>query len=488
MSKIVVAAWISCLLCLASSPPVFAQAKPAASADHRPGISMTVDQAAHQIQPADWSMPTDPAFGAKCDGISDDTDALQAWASSVQTGANLRLPNSACLFTRPIHFAQANAVTVEGAGRQSQLLYAGNAKQDALVTIGTSGAPGGCSVKSWRIEAIKIASRTVMSQGDGLLLSETCETEISQIAVGGDLDGNTNLFNAIRFAGGNTIHLRGYSFAASHAAEIVHGSPAHQLTDLFQTQGKISHSAIGLLIAGGVGGNTIDQTDILLNGINVQIDQSYVRTGNRQIFFGPGVAIDATNGGGGIGLYLLDPGFHYNQSQIYFTGTWIASAQPGTVEGGGKCVYIAPSARNWTVTFNAGTIYGCNGDGIRSDSPTARISVSATRIGDNAQFGFNQTVANPNVVLADVNWVPANGRGNVSPALAGVVDGPPRQALSLAGVPYAQLPACNASTQGTLAFVIDASGPITRWHQEIRAGGGAQRTYVQCANSAWLSF
>jgi hypothetical protein len=77
---------------------------------------------------------------------------------------------------------------------------------------------------------------------------------------------------------------------------IVNGDNTYQFSDLYLRQVQIVGSPdVGLRVAGGVGGLTLDHTDILENGENVRLDQSRQATANNQIFFGPGVAMDATN-------------------------------------------------------------------------------------------------------------------------------------------------------------------------------------------------
>jgi len=60
--------------------------------------------------------------------------------------------------------------------------------------------------------------------------------------------------------------------------------------------------------------------------------------------------------------------------------------------------------------------------------------------------------------------------------------------LQLAPVQYAALPACGASTEGVMAYVVDASAPITAWHQTVSAGSGSNKTFVSCDGSGWRAF
>lgn len=60
--------------------------------------------------------------------------------------------------------------------------------------------------------------------------------------------------------------------------------------------------------------------------------------------------------------------------------------------------------------------------------------------------------------------------------------------LQLAPVAFADLPACTPAAAGTLVFVKDAKAPITRWHQQVTAGGGQAQAFVSCNGAGWYAF
>lgn len=53
---------------------------------------------------------------------------------------------------------------------------------------------------------------------------------------------------------------------------------------------------------------------------------------------------------------------------------------------------------------------------------------------------------------------------------------------------FASLPACNSSSNGTIAYISDASAAITAWGQVVTAGGGSNRAYVSCNGTNWRAF
>jgi hypothetical protein len=53
---------------------------------------------------------------------------------------------------------------------------------------------------------------------------------------------------------------------------------------------------------------------------------------------------------------------------------------------------------------------------------------------------------------------------------------------------FASLPSCSGSTAGTIAYITDASAPITAWHQQVTAGSGANKAFIACNGSGWYAF
>ena len=371
----------SSVLCAAASAQQFG-----GNATLTPSAALT-PQGPLPFTPAKIVNPVD--YGARCDGVTDDTAALSAWAAAAAPNSRMVVPGI-CVFKGPIAFPRINDVAIEGAGHPSQLLYAGSATTGNIVTIGTS--IGNCSVTGWSIHGVRLMSNTVMTGGDALLLNDVCESDIDNVDVGGDLGGNQNWFNAVHFNGGNAIRMRGYSFSGSGAAEIINGDSSIQFTDMFQVNGKLTHSGKGLVVGGNVGGLIVDQTDILLNGANVVVDQSQAPVPNSQLFFLGGAAIDATNNGlsgaSGIGLEIKDAGSP--NSVLTMVGPWLASS-------GKQCLEV-DSGTNWQIDLVGGNVVNCHppsaGTGaVENDSTTAVVNITGTHFWVN-NGGSGSDVAN----------------------------------------------------------------------------------------------
>lgn len=351
--------------------------------------------------------PTAPAYGAKCDGATDDAAALQAAINALSHNATFYVPG-VCVFKTPLVFpAYSYGLSIIGNGLNSQLVYKGSATTGNLITIGSYNykAGGYCSAVRLTIRDVNFASGTAMTAGDGVRINDACDFDIANVSVGGDfgqkgdLTGNQNFYNGIHFNGGNSAHVRGLFASAGQggAAELVNGDTAQQFTDLYQTQSKINHSTIGVEIAGYVGGFTLDQTDILTNGTNVQIDQSQVAKPSGALFFGPGVAIDGTSGGAGIGVNITDPGLPNSggNSWLTFTGTWLASSANQCMEVG--------SGTYWNITYAGGNIINCGAGGVRNDSANATINIAGTRFWNNSRSDIiNNVPSNPRITAQAV--------------------------------------------------------------------------------------
>ena len=344
------------------------------------------------------------AFGALCDGVTDDTTAIQAWAASVTLGSTMYLPGpNKCVFKSAIVFPAANNVTIQTGGHGAGLLYAGAGTSLTAVTIGAT--VNGCSVYNWTLRDLSVMSSTVMTGGAGLKLFDVCQSVLSNVEVGGGLNGNNNWFNGLVFVGGNTINMNGYALQAnstSGTAEIVQGDAAVQITDLAQTDGTIGHSLIGLNIAGNVGGFHIANSDVLFSSTNIRISQDKVAVANLQVFLDSGTVVDITSGAPGVGLEIADPGS--NNSVLMATNVWWATAQ-------GTACFLMDAAVQWYVVVNGGLIYNCLGDGFKTLTAASNVQMVGTYFGSNGGFGINATLDPVSLNLWNISFG-ANIGGN----------------------------------------------------------------------------
>jgi hypothetical protein len=82
----------------------------------------------------------------------------------------------------------------------------------------------------------------------------------------------------------------------------------------------------------------------------------------------------------------------------------------------------------------------------------------------------------------------ANAAGFLSVTTAGLMTIGENKGVKFNSTTFANLPTCNSTNQGIIAFITDASAAISAWHQTVSAGGGSTKTFVQCNATNWLAF
>ncbi|HXZ16613.1 MAG TPA: glycosyl hydrolase family 28-related protein [Roseiarcus sp.] len=92
-----------------------------------------------------FNLKTD--FGAKCDGVTDDTVAIQAWLNKATAGVRLVVPAGTCNFSSPLLVGQVSKFTIEGAGSPTTTFnYTGPDTSYAGLTLGASFSAGASTV------------------------------------------------------------------------------------------------------------------------------------------------------------------------------------------------------------------------------------------------------------------------------------------------------------------------------------------------------
>jgi hypothetical protein len=355
--------------------------------------------------------PADPRYyGAKCDGTTNDTTALQAWAAAITDGAAVRVPGK-CLTSAPIVFPVVDHVSFSGDGPgASKLIYSGANTTVTPFTFGAVGAP--CGINQWRISDLGFDSTVQMTAGDMVKISGLCDSEIVSITVGGEFGGTKNPFNGLHLNGGNSVKVRGINLVGHGGGDglIVNGSSTSTtgaLTDPFFSHVKIDGFNHGINIAGNVAGFTMDGSDILQNNNNVRISQDQVAAGNYQIFFGPTTFLDITYAGPEIDIAEAGNTVPW----LVLDGTWLASSS------GGHCLNVQ-SMSNYRITMHGGFIFNCgngagNWDGVHNASLNGQIRLIGTVIASNTGYGVNSTVGNTGIVITGP-VVYSNTLGNFS--------------------------------------------------------------------------
>ena len=353
--------------------------------------------------------PTSAKYGAKCDGVTDDSAAF-ARAFADLGSANyqaMHIPAGNCLI-RSLGFSIPGAtgygnIAIEGEGSgATTITYAGAARDGDFWSFGSPNG-GNCGISHFSFRRLRFVSRTPMRAGAALKFTEICELNVEDLSIaGGDDFAARNWWNGVHFNGGHSLYLRNYNLEAVNDAETVNGldQPAQLLIDIFQTQGVLQRSGVGLRIAGAVGGFNGDQTDVVTNGRNVVIDQSQTGGGPRdnegranvQLFFGRQWQIDATDPklGSGVAFEIRDGG---NQSSLIDYSGWIGTGAPASDPQ--PCVIIydnSVSPNGWKIRFS-GQVVNCHppkGSGAVQNLNTAKAT---TIVFQGVQFQTGNAIA-----------------------------------------------------------------------------------------------
>lgn len=313
------------------------------------------------------------ALGVKCDGVADDTSALQTWANAIVDNSYNYLPPGKCIFRATLALPTATHVAVIGNG--TELVYSGSSTLVSLMTVGVSGLGGFCSARGWNFQGIRFESTVSMAASSwALIANDACESSFS-VDLGGQLQsGSHNLNEGLWLNGGNQVRLFINSYVQGVGLQVNGDSPSLQFSDLYLS-GKITGGTVGASLAGSTGGVTFGAIDILNNGENVRVSRDIIASANNQIFMGADTAIDATSGGSGYGIHVLDAGGA--NSELIISGASLASAA-------NNCLRF-DSAATWKFNMTGGTILACQASGVFF----AGASVTANIVG--VYVGFNQT-------------------------------------------------------------------------------------------------
>ncbi len=339
-------------------------------------------------------------FGAKCDGVTDDTSAIQNWLNSASDHTLLRAPAGACIFTAALTTPAVgvNFVSIVGAGPHTTTFrYAGPSTSIDLITIGN----GSASNNGWLLQGFQISSATKMTGGAGLHIKRLNRSEFLDVIWDGQ-DGTGNLWNGVWFDQIDEDFVDGFEARGQNDALRVNGAVGSgPKAGLFLSHGKIAGSGVGIRQGGAFGGLAVDATDVINNGINVSIDNSLANEGNREVFFGANSNIDSATNGPGI---VINDGIA-GAMTVSLAG-WIAT-------GNDVGVYIQ-RARGAKISISGPAIWNFKSDGVKIDDASAFVQIStATLIHDNGGYGVNATSATD---LITPGAMPrANGQGAYSP-------------------------------------------------------------------------
>jgi hypothetical protein len=412
-------------------------------------------------------------YGAAGDGVTDDTNAIQAWLNAVQTTTGPAAgyaPRGNYIFKGALSIGAGgkNNIAIHGDGPyETVFTYNGSSTTIDLLTVGD----GISECHGWNLHDFRFTSTTTMSSGSGLHTKLMGRSSITNVIMDGQ-DGFGTLWNGFWFDGIDTTTLDGFEARGQNDGLRVNGKVAGPQSDLFVRSGKIALSGVGLHIGGAMGGVNVDDTDIIANSLNVLVDQTITASPNNQLFFGKGCAIDS--GVGTPQFSLLDVGGA--NSVLIFTGTWMATGAGNGLQIGANCAY--------RISYIGGYIGNHQHDGVYDGSGgTAIMSFVGVQVrnngGSGTGYGFN---ASGNVFPRIESCAFENNfSGNIAPVVNGNVAGGSTNTYLLPfgngiSITYGSGPPTIAAAQCSLYMRTDGSTTTNRLY--INTNGSTTWTPV----------
>lgn len=285
-------------------------------------------------------------YNAKCDGIEDDTDELQAWLLAGLTNP-LIMTEGVCVFTRPMSLPiPLPSLSIIGTGKyKSILLYkpaenTPNSDTADLITFGKSGEgaaqPAEFASYGANLKDFAIVSDEKMLGGFGLKLTNFRYSQVD-IRLGSpnnptiidknpvlstNIVGNHNLFGGIWFNQAYFITMNSTLIASQGGDAIrVNDGVELRLGHTVLDGDFTNKSGTGIHVAGGFGGLLTESVDEIHYEVGLLVDNQMSQTSNNQIFVSPESVFDSNS----------LAGCHLNQtvdgvSLIVFLDGWFATS------------------------------------------------------------------------------------------------------------------------------------------------------------------
>ena len=376
---------------------------------------------------------------AKCDGVTDDTTAIQAWALKFGTGKTLTAPPGKCIFKDTIQFGSAAnggdlGATVNGSGLGTIFLYAGASTTKNLLVFGypSTGTAFGTEVNQSTIGNFKVSSNTPMTAGAGIVLWKFGRGSLINVyADAQDTSGSAhNLFNGFLCAGCNDITI------INSAAEVKNDNiisysmtPTGNIADgcycgvVYISGGKYSGATSGIHLT-GLASVTFDNGEVIGNQYNVVLDtvnasacNCVAMPGNQGFFLGPNGFVDSAV----IENFRIDDSGLSGGNKIVQLFGNVATSGTGA---GIDIVHWNNNGGPAQIDIATGQIAGAKTDGILvQDGATVLAVAAGTQIIYNgiggAGYGINCSVVNNNIHV--IGQLYGNPSGNLSASCHNVI-------------------------------------------------------------------
>lgn len=342
------------------------------------------------------------SFGAKCDGVTDDTTAIQA-ALNAGVSTTIVFPAGHCLYTSLT--LKGTGTSLVGQGRSSTYLQQTTTTGDGIY-IGDTNL-GDVATYNYVVAHMTIFPTVTKTGGFAVHIHNADDVFFFDMETGNDLlnaygGGNRN-YGGVWADYAGSVHMEESEIWGSADVFRINDS-----TDSAIHLTNLRHGTVGLRLAGGANGFHCTQSNIESNVNNMYVDNSQDSgTANGGAVFGSACFFDTSSGDNVVVNTSLG-----GLKNFVFDGTSIATEN-------GAAVNII-SAPNYSYFLFNNTFIGSysgvgTGDGIKVQDSSAIVQVTGgSVVAANSGYGIHATYAGPynNILIAnDTIWSFAT-RGN----------------------------------------------------------------------------
>jgi len=239
---------------------------------------------------------TPEQYNAVCNGITDDTNAIAAWAANLEFYEGFIPWGSKCVTKSPIAFPNYNIVIKGASPTVSKLIYNGTTTTGDILYFGQGTA--GAGTANIHLENVDFESQTVMTAGNLIHIQNMGGgvSTLENIWVGPYFHSN---WNAVYLDNAATLNVNHFWFESPSADALdisTNGQSAGIGAGVNLTNGFLINSKLGLHLGGGVGGFYTSLVSLGGNGQDLLYDEALSNVTNLQVEFGNFTSFDLVNG------------------------------------------------------------------------------------------------------------------------------------------------------------------------------------------------
>jgi len=215
-------------------------------------------------------------YGAKGDGSTDDTTALNTWITAIQAQNKCGyLPAGVYIITASIS-TTTGALCIHGAGQYlATITYNG-----ASTTLNAFSINCASACYNIDLEDFKITSNVTMTAGFAFFFNNINYSTLRNIGVSQFTTGVASFFNGVEFANSNFITWTGGDVYVSH-----NGIEVFSGVELSLDQMRLLNNGNAAIhVGGGFGGLYLGYVSVFGGQFGLLVDTANVSVGNAQIF------------------------------------------------------------------------------------------------------------------------------------------------------------------------------------------------------------